>query len=147
MDDLKEKIIQELYEDARKPFSKISRTLGVSTQTVMRKYNEMKRDGTIVLSAMSLDIEKLGFLGTTHLHIKTKLGVSAKRTVETLRKTPNIMIATRAIGAYEAYAVLAFRSAEDLYESVSRIKDLPEVLTLDMSFAIPGIRHFPPKKG
>jgi len=147
MDDLKEKIIQELYEDARKPFSKIAKTLGVSTQTVMRKYNEMKRDGTIVLSAMSLDIEKLGFLGTAHLHIKTKLGVSAKKTVETLRKTPNVMIATRTIGVYGAYAVLAFRSAEELYENVSRIKDLPDVLTLDASFAIPGIRKFPPKKG
>jgi DNA-binding Lrp family transcriptional regulator len=147
MDDLKEKIIEELYEDARKPFSKIAKTLGFSTQTIMRKYNEMKRDGTIVLSSMSLDIEKLGFLGTAHLHIKTKLGVNAKRTVETLRKTPNVMIATRTIGAYEAYAVLAFRSAEELYENVSRIKDLPDVLTLDMSFAMPGIRKFPPKKG
>jgi DNA-binding Lrp family transcriptional regulator len=113
----------------------------------MRKYNEMKKDGTIVLSGMSLDIEKLGFLGTAHLHIKTKLGVSAKKTVETLRKTPNVMIATRTIGAYGAYAVLVFRSAEELYESVSKIKNLPDVLTLDMSFAIPGIQKFPPKKG
>ena len=146
MDDLKSKMVQELHEDARKPFSKIAKTLGVSTQTVMRKYNEMKRDGTIVLSSISLDVEKLGFLGTAHLHIKTKFGVGAKRTVEKLRKTPNVMIATRTIGAYEAYAVLAFRSAGDLYERVSKIKDLPDVLTLDVSFAIPGIRYFPPKK-
>ena len=147
MDNLREKIIQELSKDGRKPFSKIAKKLGVSTQTVMRKYNRMKKDGTIVLSAITIDIEKLGFLGTAHLLIKTKLGVSATQTVKALRNTPKVLIATRTIGAYEAYAVLAFRDVKDLHESVLRIKDLPDVLTLDMSFAIPGIKNFPPKIG
>ena len=146
MDDLGEKIIQELSEDGRKPFSQIAEKLGVSTQTIGRKYDRMKKDGTIILSSITIDIEKLGFLGSAHLLIKTKLGVSAAQTVEKLKTTPNVLIATRSIGAYEVYAVVAFRSAKNLFESVSRIKALPDILTLDMSFAIPGMRNFPPQK-
>ena len=145
MDDLGEKIIEELSMDGRKPFSKIAEKLGVSTQTIMRKYNKMKKDGTIILSAITIDIERLGFVGSANLLIKTRLGVSATQTVEELRKTPNVLITTRSIGAYEVYAVVAFRSAKSLYESVLKIKALPDVLTLDMSFAMPGIRNFPPK--
>lgn len=147
MDNLEEKIIQELAKDGRKPFRTIAKELGVSTQTIMRRYNEMKTNGTIVFSTITINLEKVGYVGTAHLLIKTKLGVGSARTVEQLSKTPNIITATRSIGAYEAYAVLAFRDVSDLYENILKVKKLPDVLTVDLSFGIPGIQHFPPKTG
>lgn len=146
MDELDEKIIRELIKDAREPFRKIAKKLGVSTQTVIRRYNEMKTNGTIVLSAVTIDLKKIGYVGTAHLLIKTKPGANATRTVELLSKTPNVITATRTIGSYEAYAVLAFRDINDLYESVFKIKAIPDILTLDLSLGIPGIQHFPPRK-
>jgi DNA-binding Lrp family transcriptional regulator len=110
----------------------------------MRRYNKMKADGTIVHSSITVNLERLGYLGSAHMLIKTKLGASANRTISHLSKTPNIIIATRTIGAYEAYAVLVFRNVSELYRNVSRIKELPDVLTVDLSFAIPGIQNFPP---
>jgi Lrp/AsnC family transcriptional regulator for asnA, asnC and gidA len=147
MDKLEEKMIQELAKDGRKPFRTIAKELGVSTQTIMRRYNEMKTNGTIVFSTISIDLEKVGYVGTAHLLIKTKPGVDSTRTVKQLSKTPNIITATRSIGAYEVYAVLAFRDVSDLYENVLKVKELPDVLTIDLSFGIPGIQHFPPKIG
>jgi Lrp/AsnC family transcriptional regulator for asnA, asnC and gidA len=144
MDKLEEKIIQELTKDARKPFSTIAKKLGVSTQTIMRRYNEMKTNGIIALSAITINLEKIGYKGTAHLLIKTKKGADSTRTVEQLSKTPNVITATRTIGAYEAYAVLAFRTINDLYENASKIKELPDVQTIDLSFALPGIQYFPP---
>jgi DNA-binding Lrp family transcriptional regulator len=113
----------------------------------MRRYNEMKVDGTIVHSSITVNLERLGYVGSAHLLIKTKLGASANRTMKQLSKTPNIIIATRTIGAYEAYAVLVFRNVSELYRNVSRIKELPDVLTVDLSFAMPGVQDFPPKTG
>jgi Lrp/AsnC family transcriptional regulator for asnA, asnC and gidA len=147
IDNLKEKIIQELTEDGRKSFSAIAKKLGVSPQSIMRRYNEMKADGTIVFSSITVNLEKLGYVGSAHLLIKTKLGASATQTINRLSKTPNIIIATRTIGAYEAYAVLVFRDVKELCENVSRIRELPDVLTVDLSFAMPGVQNFPPKTG
>jgi Lrp/AsnC family transcriptional regulator for asnA, asnC and gidA len=147
IDSLEEKIIQELAKDGRKPFRTIAKKLGVSTQSVMRRYNKMKADGIIVFSAITVNLEKVGYVGTAHLLIKTKPGVDATRTVEQLSKTPNVIIATRSIGAHEVYAVLAFRDVNDLYGNVSKIKELPDVLTMNLSFGILGIRNFPPKTG
>jgi|SRR4030067_965462 len=144
MDNLDQEIIQELTKDGRKPFRTIAKKLGVSTQTIIRRYNEMKTNRTIALSAITINLEKIGYAGTAHLLIKTKPAANSSRTVEQLRKTQNIIIATRAIGAYEAYAVLAFRDVNDLYRNVLKIKELPDVQTIDVSFAIPGIQQCPP---
>lgn len=146
MDNIDEKILQELAEDARKPFRIIAKKLGVSTQTIIRKYNEMKRNGSIIRSTITLNLEKLGYEGTAHLLIRTKLGVSSTQLIEQLSKTPNIIIATRAIGAYDVYAVLAFRDMKELYNDVSKLNGLPDLLTTDLSFGMPGILQFFPAK-
>jgi Lrp/AsnC family transcriptional regulator, regulator for asnA, asnC and gidA len=145
MDDLDKAIIRELAEDARKPFSAIAKKLGISTQTIIRRYEAMKANGTIAFSAIRLDLEKLGYSGTALLLIDTEPEANLAETIEQLRKIPNVFIATRTLGNYEAYAVLAFRDVKDLYENVSKIKRLPNVINVDGSLAVPGIKYFPPK--
>ena len=145
MDDLDREIIRELSENARKPFMTIAKKLGVSTKTVIRRYDELKKNGTIVLCAIRVNLEKIGYIGTAHLLIKTEPGKSSAETINQLREKPHIFIATRTLGSHEAYAVLAFRDASDLWENVFKIRKMPEVLDVDVSFAIPGIENFPPK--
>lgn len=103
MDSLHKKIIQELSQDVRTPFRAIAKKLGVSTQTVMRAYNEMKANGTIALSSVRVNLQKMGYQGTAHILISINPGANSSETVKQLRKTPNVMVATRTIGAYEAY--------------------------------------------
>jgi DNA-binding Lrp family transcriptional regulator len=145
MDKLDQQIIQELAKNGRKPFRTIAEKLGVSTQTITRRYNEMKTNGTIALSTIMIDLEKIGYAGTAHILITTKPNANSSRIVEQLSKTPNIITAARAIGAYDAYAVLAFRDINDLYENVLKVREIPDLQTIDVSIARPGIQHFPPK--
>ncbi|PVX25918.1 MAG: hypothetical protein CW691_03140, partial [Candidatus Bathyarchaeum sp.] len=60
MDKLDLKIIKKLMADSRTPFSKISSELGVSTDTVIRRYNKLKETGTIQ-PILNVDIFKLGY--------------------------------------------------------------------------------------
>jgi Lrp/AsnC family transcriptional regulator for asnA, asnC and gidA len=145
MDSLDKKIIQELTQDGRTPFQTIAKKLGVSTQTIIRRHDEMKANGTIALSAVRLNLQKMGYQGTVHVLIIMNPGANSSETVEQLRKTPNVIIATRTIGSYEAYAIIAFKDVDDLYKSIIRIRELPNVLTTDVSFGIPGIQFFPPE--
>jgi Lrp/AsnC family transcriptional regulator for asnA, asnC and gidA len=146
MDKLDRKIIREIRKNARQPFSRIAKNLGVSTQTIIRRYNEMKTNGTIALSAISINLEKVGYRGTAHILIKSKPDADPSQIVEHLRKIPNIITASRTIGSYDAYAVLAFRDIADLYNNVMKIRELPELVTVNVSFGMPGTKYFPPKK-
>jgi Lrp/AsnC family transcriptional regulator for asnA, asnC and gidA len=145
MDKLDQQIIQELTKNGRKPFSTIAKKLEVSTQTVMRRYNEMKTNGTITLSTITVDLEKIGYMGTAHMLITAKPEANSSQIVEQLSKTTNIITANRTIGPYDVYAVLAFRDIKDLYENIVRIRELPNIQNADVSFAVSGIKEFPPR--
>lgn len=145
MDSVDQKIINELAEDARKPFRKIAKNLGISNQTVTRRYNKLKAIGTIALVTITVNLAKLGYKGTANLFVTIKPEGDLFKTMEQLRKTQNILLTTRAIGRFEGYAILAFRDVDDLFDKVTKIRMLPDVLTVDINFSVPGIQDFPPK--
>jgi Lrp/AsnC family transcriptional regulator for asnA, asnC and gidA len=137
MDKIDRQIIAELMEDARKPFRKIAKKLGVSTQTVIKRYNALKEKGTIQHCAISIDPNKIGYEGEAYLLITSRPGSSLSETIDRLRKTQYIIIATKAIGDFEGYAVLLFENARDLHEKVHQIKLMPEIDEVEVSFTVP----------
>ena len=81
------------------------------------------------------------------IFIKKKLGLL--RLLDGLvlgKKIQNIVIATKAIGDFEGYAVLAFKDIKDLYERVLQIKKLPGIAKIEISFTIPGLNYLLPKQ-
>lgn len=145
MDKVDHEIIKELSEDCRRPFSEIGKKIGVSTQTVIKRYNQMKSNGTIQLCAIKIDPKKIGYEGTAHLLITHSSRNTLSETIEQIKKIPNIVIASKAIGDSEGYAVLLFKNSEDLYKKILQIKKLPSISALEVSFAIPGMQYFPPQ--
>lgn len=145
MDKIDMRIVAELMEDARKPFRKIAKKLGVSTQTVIKRYNALKEKGTIEHCAISIDPNKIGYEGEATLLIASQPGRSLSETMERLRKTQNIVIATRAIGDFEGYVVLLFENAKDLREKIHQIKLMPEIGEVEVSFTVPVSMNVLPK--
>jgi Lrp/AsnC family transcriptional regulator for asnA, asnC and gidA len=145
MDKIDLQIINELSENARKPFMKIAKKIGVSIQTVIKRYNEMKEKGIIQLCAITINLQKIGYEGTANILISHSPRSNLSEAMEQLKKIQNIIIASKAIGDFEGYAVLAFKDTKDLYEKVLQIKKLPSVYNVEVSFATPGIQYFPPK--
>ena len=144
MDKIDLQIIKELSEDARKPFRKIAKKIGISTQTVIKRYNEMKAKGIIQLCAITINIKKIGYEGTAVLLIRQSLGSNLSETIEEMKKIQNIIIVSKALGNFDGYAVLVFKNIIELREKVLKIKSLPEISHVEVSFAVPGIRIFPP---
>ena len=77
--------------------------------------------------------------------ITTKPEANSLQIVEQLSKTANIITANITIGSYDVYAVLAFRDINDLYENIIKIRELPNIQNVDVSFAVSGIKEFPPR--
>ncbi|MCW4015632.1 MAG: AsnC family transcriptional regulator [Candidatus Bathyarchaeota archaeon] len=145
MDEIDQTIIRELTKDARKPFRKIAMKIGVSTQTVIKRYNEMKTNNIIQIATISIDLNKIGYAGTAHLLIKSSTGKDLTKSFEHIKNTPNIVIATKAIGDFEGYAVLVFKNIEDLFTTILQIRKLSDIGYVDVVFSVPGINTFFPK--
>ena len=143
VDQIDLQIITELTNDARKPFRQIAEKIGISTQTVIKRYNEMKENGLIQHCSISINLKKIGYSGSAHLLITGARESNLSETMEQLRKTPNIIFATNTIGDFEGYAVLAFKDITDLYERILELKKSLKIENIKVSIALPGVQKFP----
>ena len=130
-------------DDARKPFRSVAKKIGISTQTVIKRYNKMKAKGTIQKCSIAIDLKKIGYEGTAFLLITGSPSSNLTETINQIKNTQNIIVATKAIGDYEGYAVLPFKSPKDLFERVQNIKKLPNIEKVEVSIAVPDIQTFP----
>ena len=143
MDEIDLQILRELDKDARTPFSTIAKKIEVNTQTVINRYNEMKKKGTIQFCAISIDLEEIGYNGSAHLLISSSPESNLSKTMEELKKISNMILVSKMIGDFEAYAVLPFKNVRNIYDTVVQIKMLPGVGNVDVSISIPGMKRFP----
>ncbi|MFA5364366.1 MAG: AsnC family transcriptional regulator [Candidatus Bathyarchaeia archaeon] len=143
MDNINSQIIEELTVDARVPFSSIAKKIGVSTQTVINRYNEMRSKGVISRSSISVNLAKVGYIGTVHMFLEVLPSRNPTATIEKLKKMENLIVASTTMGDYEGYVVSVFRNVKDLYEQILKIKQLPDIANLEFFIAIPGFEHFP----
>ena len=132
MDEIDLAILSELFEDARKPYNKIADKLGLSTQTVKRRYQTLKKN-YIMLSSIRIDTSKLGFTGISHLLMNSISGTDLEDLLEPIRKMPGVIIATRAVGEFNCYAVMLFRDFNDLFDKIRTIQKIPNLKDLELA--------------
>lgn len=60
IDTVDTQIITELIKDGQMPFSRISRKIGVSRETVRKRFEKMKKDGVIDRISILVDGHKIG---------------------------------------------------------------------------------------
>jgi len=132
MDEVDLHIIEELGRDARTPFRKIAKKLGISTQTVIKRHDELKKKGIIRQPSITIDLNKVGYEGVVHLFIS-----GSPDTVDGLKKLKNIYFITRTTGDTDIFAAMAFKNTKDFYETICRIKSMPSVKRLEVAISHP----------
>ena len=144
MDQLDVIILSELLKDARQPFSKLAKKLNVAPQTVIRRYESLKKN-QIRYASIRIDSKKLGYVGVAHLFIKTLSGTKTSATINKLKHTAGVFIVTNALGDFDAYAEMMFKSFGDLSEKISLIKNLPNVQKIDFALSSNEESFIPPE--
>lgn len=144
-DDIDLEIISELIEDARKPFSEIARNIGISTQTVIRRFNELRRNEKILHTSITIDPRKLGYIGVARFFMNSNPGTDLSETLKKLKKTPGVFIVTKSIGAFEGYAVMLFKNFRDLSEKIESIKKYPNLGRIEVALSKKMLSHIPIK--
>jgi Lrp/AsnC family transcriptional regulator for asnA, asnC and gidA len=126
LDELGQKIIGELQEDARQSFREIGRKLKVSEGTVRNRVRSLVNGNTIKISAIP-NPEQLGMNFMCIMCIQVKVG-SAERVEQLLITNPNVYYLCGCTGNFDIIGIFIFHTPAEFDEFVKNvIANIPEI--------------------
>lgn len=108
LDELGQKIIGELQEDARQSFREIGRKLKVSEGTVRNRVKGLIKSNMMKISAVA-NPQQLGLNFMCIMCIEVKVG-AAEKVEALLVKSPNVYYLCGCTGTYDIIGVFVFRT-------------------------------------
>jgi len=122
-------LIRAVAQNARVSFRTIAKSLGTSTKTVIRRYDNLKKS-VLPSSQITIDLSKIGYVGLATFLITVSKKHSAQEVFERIKCIPNVILALRLCGAFDAIISVP-------------IRDLNQLFTLKETFSkIDGLSHF-----
>jgi Lrp/AsnC family transcriptional regulator for asnA, asnC and gidA len=135
-DMIDQNIIRLLSENARLPFSKIAEQLNISTQSVSRRYNKLRKTVS-PYSSITLDLRKLGYVGTALFLIKVSNEQDVAKIVEEILKVPNVITAIRTLGNFDVFIAAPFSDYDDLFKINQAITGISGVKQIELLWGEP----------
>lgn len=122
MDTIDTQILSELIKDGQTPFSKISQNIGVSRETVRKRFEKMKTEGIIDRITLLVDGRKLGEQGTAFLMLTCLRGADKKAVFQKLQTVHDVCLITELMGEYDFFVWARIRDLYQIAQIVSEIR-------------------------
>ena len=136
MDKLDFDIMKKIIENCRMPFSKIASELGVSTETIIRRYNKLK-DNDVIKPTIYVDIFKLGYGIRVWYMISLMSKIDKSITLQEIAKIPDINRIIKAVGEYDLLAIAPVRDFKHMFEIGGKIEKINGVLKIEARQFLP----------
>ena len=132
MDEIDTEIIRVLCKDARTPFKRIAKTLGIGTDTVFRRFKRLQETGIILGSTVVLSSKAIGVKGLCGLFIKIKPGSSISIMKDKIVKQSPLITVFPEWGDYDFYVDVYFRDYQEISDLIDNLRKIKEIVTLDL---------------
>ncbi len=101
VDDLDRQIVEKLTLNGRDSFTKIAKEIGVSTDTIIKRYYRLRKNNTIKVS-IQINPSVIGYNSILDFNVAftTSSGLT-ETVVDSLSKIPDIIIITKTSGDYD----------------------------------------------
>ena len=119
LDELGQRIVQLLQEDARQSYREIGRKLGVSEGTIRKRVRSLVGSGIIKLSVVP-NPQQLGFNFLCVVGIEVKVGC-VERAENLLIQSPNVYFLCGCTGIFDIIGILIFRTAAEFDDFIKNI--------------------------
>ena len=138
MDKINCLIAKILCKESRTPFNKIGEELGISTQTVIRRYKQLKKS-LFTLSSITINLEKLGFKASVALTIKLFSGKKAliSTVYEQIFNLPNVIVAIETLGPTDFLFMVPIRSFDEIFVLLEKVSNIDGVEEVDITLHRP----------
>jgi Lrp/AsnC family transcriptional regulator for asnA, asnC and gidA len=125
LDETDMKIIDKLSENGRSPFRRIAQEIGVTTDTVARRYKRLKGN-RIVNVVIQIDPQKIGYHATLECRIRLKSHRDLSSTIEALSKIPDVFHISASTGDYDLHVWALIRSIKHFFAIQDKIAAVPD---------------------
>ena len=131
MDQTDYEIIKILCKDARTPFKRIAKTLGIGTDTVFRRFTKLQKEGLVLGSTVILSSQACGIKGLFGLFIKLKSGSSVPLVRDKICEMSPLIVPYPEWGEYDFYVDVFFTDHEQLADLIDNLRKIKEIVALD----------------
>ena len=118
-------ILSELLKNASLTYKEISNKLGISSYTVRRRYERMKKEGAIQKCIVSIDLSKLGYQGKAFLLMIVAPNSDKSEAIAFLKKIRNIIVVTEIIGPYDILAIAPITDLKSIQTLIKKVREAP----------------------
>jgi len=140
MDEADLRIIETLAKNSRASFRRIAKELGVSTDTVIRRYQRLEKEGEIQ-PTITVDYVKLGFEALAYFAVRVFAKSDVSKIIEEIAKIPNVTTIMKATGSYDLLLVTCVRSMTHAFKIGEEIEAKSGTSKVDLDL------FWPPQKG
>ncbi len=128
MGDLDNKILLQLIKNSEQPVKEIAKKVGASRQTVAKKIEQLKKDGTIISFTARLSVEKFGLGTKAYILLRedpqSKLRIKNEKVIKRFHQVTEFY---RLFGRYSAVLEVLVGNSTELTKLVKRIHQLKGV--------------------
>ena len=124
LDEVDHQILDILIDNARIPFTDISKKLLVSAGTVHVRVKKMEDAGILKGSSLNLDYEKLGYSFIAYIGIYLERNDLTEKVLSELEKIPNITVAHITTGKFNIYCKLRAKDTRHAKDLIFKIDDI-----------------------
>ncbi len=136
MDELDSQIIQVLAKDSRASFRKIAAETGLSTDTVMRRYQDLEKK-KVVQPVLLIDLAKLGYEGEVFFGIHVESQRNVRRVTENVAKIPDMTAVMETTGEFDLTVIAVVRNIKHIYEIGEAISAIEGVRRVSIDRIMP----------
>ena len=124
LDEVDHQILDILIDNARIPFTDISKKLLVSAGTVHVRVKKMEDAGILKGSSLNLDYEKLGYSFIAYIGIYLERNDLTEKVLLELEKIPNVTVAHITTGKFNIYCKLRAKDTKHAKDLIFQIDDI-----------------------
>jgi DNA-binding Lrp family transcriptional regulator len=122
MDTIDTQILIELITDAQMTFSEISERIGVSRETVRKRFEKLKKSGIIRGISILVDGHKLGEQGAAFLMLTCLRGANKNAIFQNLQVIPDVCVVTELMGDFDFFVWARVWDMQQIAQLVNDIR-------------------------
>jgi len=120
IDETDRQIIDKLSVNGRTSFRKIANELSISTDTVTRRYRNLKQQG-IIKTVIQINPVKIGYIAEAFIDLSYVPQQNASDIVETLSKIPDVIKIIKTSGDFDLRLFVLIKNLEHIFTIQNKI--------------------------
>ena len=119
-------LIGHLAGNSRLSFRTIANKMSLSTDTVARRYKQL-REGGIIVPKIQINLSKIGYQGILHYFLRISQGENTERIVDHILSIPDVVYLMKCTGDYQLSMMTAVKDLKHVTETgvlISKIDGL-----------------------